>query len=313
MVEDPSIFVIGEDIRHSLRGLTRGLVAEFGKDRVVDMPISEAAFTGMATGAAMSGMRPIVEFQIGALAFVAFDQLVDQALKLPYMMGGQCRVPVTYIFPASGFRTGLAGQHSDQLYPYLMHAGMKVVMPSTPADAKGLLAAAVRSDDPVAYFAPAALLPVRGPVQESLEVVPIGVGTVRREGSSLTVIATGHLVGEALKVADELDVLGISLHIFDPRSLLPLDLNGLEAAVRKTGRVIIFDDSNLVCGFAAEVAALVAENWFDALKSPVKRIGRTTVPVPFSPHLDGGVVPTGAALKQSVLDLLDKYSAPAIA
>jgi len=306
MAEDPDVFIIGEDIRHSLRGLTRGLAAEFGNDRVVDMPISEAAFTGLATGAAMSRMRPVVEFQIGALAFVAFDQLVDQAMKLPYMMGGQCSVPVTYVFPASGFRTGLAGQHSDQLYTYLMQAGMKVVIPSDPSDAKGLLISAIRCDDPVAYFAPAALLPVRGPVAEEMFEVPIGKGAVRREGNGMTVIATGHLVREALKVADELDAQGISLHVYDPCSLLPLDMAGLEAAVRRTGRVIVFDDSNLVCGFAAEISALIAEHWFDALKAPVKRIARATIPVPFSPFLDKAVVPTGETLKRVVLDIAER-------
>src|SRR5690606_13248467 len=241
--------------------------------------------------------RPIVEYQIGALAFVAFDQLVDQAMKLPYMMGGQCRVPVTYIFPASGFRTGLAGQHSDHLYPYLLHAGMKVVIPSTPADAKGLLVAAVRCDDPVALFAPAAVMAERGEVDEALYEIPLGKGAVRREGDGVTVIAVGHLVREALLVADELEGEGISVHVFEPRTLLPLDLEGLEAAVRRTGRVVILDDSNLVCGFAAELAALIAEHWFDALKMPVKRIARATVPVPFSPALDREVVPSGERLK----------------
>ncbi|MDF2810028.1 MAG: Transketolase domain protein [Microvirga sp.] len=303
MTEDPDIFIIGEDIRHAMRGLTRGLASEFGRHRVVDMPISEAAFTGLATGAAMSGMRPIIEYQIGALAFVAFDQLVDQAMKLPYMMGGQCKVPVTYIFPASGFRTGLAGQHSDQLYTYLMQAGMKVVIPSNPSDAKGLLVSAVRCDDPVAYFAPAALMPTRGPVPEELFEVPLGRGEVRREGDTMSVIATGHLVGDALRVADELAPHGISLHVYDPRTLLPLDMEGLEAAVRRTGRVIVFDDSNRICGFGAEIAAVIAEHWFDVLKAPVKRIGRATVPVPFSPFLDKAVVPTSDTLKQVVLEL----------
>jgi len=313
MAADPDIFVIGEDIRHSLRGLTRGLAAEFGDDRVVDMPISEAAFTGLATGAAMSGMRPVVEYQIGALAFVAFDQLVDQAMKLPYMTGGQCTVPVTYIFPASGFRSGLAGQHSDQLYPYLMQAGMKVVIPSNAGDAKGLLVSAIRSDDPVAYFAPAALLPARGPVPEDLVAVPLGKGAVAREGNTITVIAVGHLVAEALRVAEELEPHGISLHVYDPRTLLPLDLDGLEAAVRRTGRVVIFDDSNLVCGFAGEISALIAEHWFDALKGPVKRIGRATVPVPFSPFLDKAVVPTGETLKQVVLSMARNASLGTVA
>jgi len=306
MAEDPGIFVVGEDVRHSLRGVTKGLVETYGAERIVDMPISEAAFTGLATGAAMSGMRPVVEYQINTLCFVAFDQLVDQALKLRYMMGGQGRVPVTYVFPASGFRTGLAGQHSDHPYPYLMHAGMRAVMPSTPYDAKGLLVAAIRCDDPVAFFAPAALLATRGEVPDELYEIPLGVGEVKREGTDVTVIAVGPLVPEALKVADELEAEGYSLHVFDPRTLLPLDLDGLEDAVRRTGRVVIFDDSNRTCGFGGEIAAEIAERWFDALKGPIVRIGRATVPVPFSPAIDKAVVPTGEVLASGVRRLLGR-------
>jgi acetoin:2,6-dichlorophenolindophenol oxidoreductase subunit beta len=291
MRRDPRVIVIGEDVRHSLRGMTKGVLAEFGPNRILDTPISEAGFTGVATGAAMAGLRPVVEYQINALVFVAFDQIVDQALKLRYMMGGQGKIPVTYVLPASGWRPGLAGQHSDHPYPLMLHMGMKVAMPSTPADAKGLFTAALREDDPVMVFAPAGLLAQRGPVPEGEVVMPLGKAEVRRAGTDLTIIAIGPLVPEALKAADELSTQGISAEVVDPRTLLPLDRDTILASVRKTGRVVIFDDSNRTCGFAAELAAIVADEAFDALKGPVKRHTRADVPMPFAPPLESYVVP----------------------
>ncbi len=291
MRRDPRVIVIGEDVRASLRGVTKGFLEEFGPDRVFDTPISEAGFTGLATGAALAGLRPVVEYQINALLFVAFDQLVDQAQKLRYMMGGQGRIPVTYLVPASGARRGLAGQHSDHPYPLLLHMGMKTVMPSTPADAKGLMAAAIREDDPVIVFAPAALLAQKGPVPDGEYVVPLGRAEVKRAGDDLTIIAVGPLVPEALKAAERLGAEGISAEVVDPRSLLPLDRETLLASVRRTGRVVLFDDSNRTCGFAAELAALIAEEAWEALRAPVRRLTRADVPVPFSPPLEAYVLP----------------------
>ena len=291
MRRDPRVIVLGEDVRHSLRGVTRGILDEFGPDRIFDTPISEAGFTGLATGAAMAGLRPVVEYQINALLFVAFDQLVDQALKLRYMMGGQGKIPVTYILPASGARPGLAGQHADHPYPLMVHMGMKAVMPSTPRDAKGLLTTALRDDDPVMVFAPAALLALRGPVPEGELLIPLGQAEVRREGSDVTIIALGPLVADALKAAEELAADGVSVEVVDPRSLLPIDHGTLVGSARKTGRVVIFDDSNRTCGFAAELAAIVADEAWDALRAPIKRITRADVPVPFSPPLEGYVLP----------------------
>lgn len=292
MQRDPSVFVVGEDVRASLRGFTKGLFTEFGPNRVFDTPISEAAFTGLATGAALAGMRPVVEFQINALLFVAFDQLVDQAQKLRYMMGGQGKIPVTYLVAASGARRGLAGQHSDHLYPLILHMGMKTVMPTTAADAKGLMKAAIREDDPVMIFAPSALLAEKGPVPDGEYLTPLGRARVAREGTDLTIVAVGPLVPPALKCAEALAAEGVSAEVIDPRSLLPLDRDGLLASVRKTGRVVIFDDSNRTCGFAAEVAALVADEAWDALTAPVRRITRADVPVPFSPTLEEQVLPS---------------------
>ncbi len=292
MRRDPTVIVLGEDVRHSLRGVTKGLLEEFGASRIFDTPISEAGFTGLATGAALAGMRPVVEYQINALIFVAFDQLVDQAQKLRYMMGGQGRIPVTYLVPASGARRGLAGQHSDHPYPLLVHMGMKAVMPSTPRDAKGLLKAAIREDDPVVVLAPAALLPLKGPVPEEDYAIPLGQADVKREGTDLTIIAVGPLVPEALKCAEALAAEGISVEVVDPRSLLPLDRDTILASVRKTGRVVLFDDSNRTCGYAAELAAIIAEEAWDSLRAPVRRLTRADVPVPFSPPLEAYVLPS---------------------
>jgi acetoin:2,6-dichlorophenolindophenol oxidoreductase subunit beta len=292
MRRDARVIVLGEDVRHSLRGLTKGIAQEFGPQRIFDTPISEAGFTGLATGAAMAGLRPVVEYQINALVFVSFDQLVDQAQKLRYMMGGQGTIPVTYILPASGSRPGLAGQHADHPYPLMVHMGMKAVMPSTPRDAKGLFTAALRDDDPVMVFAPAALLAMKGPVPEGDFAIPLGQAEVKRAGSDLTIIALGPLVPDALKAADELAREGISAEVVDPRSLLPIDHDTIVGSVRKTGRVIIFDDSNRTCGFAAELAAIVADEAFEALRAPVRRLTRADVPVPFSPPLETYVLPT---------------------
>ena len=294
------VVVLGEDVRHSLRGITKGCCEEFGPERVVDTPISEAAFVGMATGGAMAGLRPVVEFQIGTLIYVALEQMVNQAQKLRYMMGGQGRIPVTYLVPGSGARPGLAGQHSDHAYPSLLQGGMKVVIPSTPLDAKGLFTAAIREDDPVVVFAPAASMSLRGPVPEEEVYIPLGKGDIKRKGSDVTVLAVGPLVQEALKVAQRLEAEGISVEVVDPRSLLPFDYDLLASSIRGTGRLVIFDDSNRTCGFAAEVAAFASEQLFNSLKGPIIRITRSDVPVPFSTALDQLVLPQGQQLEQAI-------------
>ncbi len=299
---DPNVVVLGEDVRQSLRGITKGCLEEFGPDRVWDTPISESAFVGLATGAAVAGLRPVVEFQIGTLIYVAFEQMVNQAQKLRYMMGGQVKVPVTYIVPGSGARPGLAGQHSDHLYPCLLQAGMKVVIPSSPRDAKGLFTAAMREDDPVVVFAPAALMNTSEHVPEDEVFIPLGSGDIKRRGTDVTVLAVGHLVVEALKVAERLQADGISVEVLDPRSLLPFDHALLHSSVSRTGRLIIFDDSNHTCGFAAEIAAYAAEHLAQFLKAPISRITRADVPVPFSTALDKHVLPNGRQLERAIRD-----------
>lgn len=310
MRRDPSVIVLGEDVRHSLRGITKGCFEEFGPDRVWDTPISEAAFIGLATGSALAGLRPVVELQIGTLLYVGMEQIANQAQKLRYMMGGQANIAVTYLIPGSGARPGLAGQHSDHAYPMLMQAGIKVAIPSTPADAKGIFTSAIREDDPVVVFAPAGCMFGKGPVEEGECLVPLGKGTIAKPGEDVTVVAVGPLVAEAVKVANSLEKDGISVEILDPRTLLPIDQDLIGKSIGKTGRLVIFDDSNRTCGFAAELAALAAERWFSLLKSPIVRVARADVPVPFSPVLDKLVLPRPEQLDAVVRAMVcDKQNA----
>jgi pyruvate dehydrogenase E1 component beta subunit len=254
----------------------------------------------MGTGAAMAGLRPVIEFQIPTLIYVAMDQLANQAQKLRYMMGGQGTIPVTYIVPGSGARPGLAGQHSDHLYPLLMQCGLKVLMPATPYDAKALFTAAMREDDPVVLFAPSAVMGQRGIVPEEEIYIPLGRGEIRQTGTDVTVLTSGPLLAETLKVAARLEKEGISIEVMDARSLLPFDHALLESSVTKTGRLIIFDDANRTCGFAAEIAAYAAERLFHSLKAPVVRITRADLPVPFSTALDKQVLPNSEQLERAI-------------
>jgi pyruvate/2-oxoglutarate/acetoin dehydrogenase E1 component len=304
MRADPSVVVLGEDVRQSLRGITKGILDEFGPERIWDTPISEAAFVGLGTGAAIAGLRPVIEFQIGTLIYVVMDQLANQVQKLRYMMGGQGKIPVTYIVPGSGAKPGLAGQHSDHLYPLLMQCGLKVLMPATPQDAKGMFTAAIREDDPVVLFAPSTVMGQRGPVSDGEICLPLGSGAIRQVGSDVTVVATAPLLAMTLKLTARLQEEGISVEVLDPRSLLPFDHALLEKSVAKTGRLIIFDDANRTCGFAAEVSAYAAEKLFSFLKSPVVRITRADLPVPFSTALDRHVLPGSEQLEQAIGQVL---------
>jgi pyruvate/2-oxoglutarate/acetoin dehydrogenase E1 component len=300
MARDDSIVIFGENIRGQGRGEMRGLQDAYGDDRVIDLPISEAAMTGIGTGAALAGARPVIHYQVSSLIFPAFDQLVDQAAKLPLMLGGQVHVAATYLVMGAGASGGRAGQHSDNPYPYLIHAGIKTVMPSTPADAKGLLAAAIREDDPVAVFIPVRLTATRGPVPEEPYAIPLAQGEVRREGRDITVVAVGHLVSDALATAEALATEGIDIEVWDPRSLLPLDRAGLAETVAKTGRVVLFDDSHRSCGYAAELSSFIAENSFGDLKAPIKRVTRADVTIPFSAAIEAEVLPDRHRLEQAI-------------
>jgi len=300
MRRDDAVIVMGEDVRCGLMGITGGLVEEFGPRRVFDTPLSEAAFTGLAIGAAIRGLRPVVEYQISSLPYVAMDQLVNQAAKLRYMTGGQVRIPMVVRIAMSGAAGGLAAQHSDHNYPMLAHMGLKVAMPAAAADAKGLLTTAIRDDDPVIVYEDAKCLSMRGNVPEGEHAVPLGVAAVVREGTDVTIVAVGHLVGESLKAAATLERDGIAVEVIDPRTLLPLDIGTILRSVARTGRLVVADDSNSFCGFAAEVAAQVAHAGFDHLKAPIIRCTRPTLPVPFSPRLERRVLPAEAQIIHAV-------------
>jgi pyruvate/2-oxoglutarate/acetoin dehydrogenase E1 component len=303
LARDPAVFVLGEDIRVAVSNVTAGLFARFGPDRVLDTPLSEQAFTSFATGAALAGLRPVIEFQIPSLLFLVFEQIANQAHKFSLMTGGQARVPVTYLVPGSGSRTGWAGQHSDHPYSLLAHVGVKTVVPATPADAYGLLTAAIRDDDPVVVFAPAGALGVRENVDfAALGPIPLGVGRVHRTGTDVTVVAIGHLVQEALAVAEELSAEA-SVEVFDPRTVYPFDWDGLATSVARTGRLVVIDDSNRMCGIGAEILATAAERL--ELVSPPARVTRPDGAVlPFAVELDRAVQPGRALLTTAIQGVL---------
>jgi pyruvate/2-oxoglutarate/acetoin dehydrogenase E1 component len=291
MERDPAVFLLGEDVRQALTNTTAGLLERFGDQRVIETPLSEQGFTNFATGAALAGRRPVVEFQIPFLLMLVFEQIANQANKFSIMSGGQARVPVTYLLPSAGWRPAWGGQHSDQPYAMFAHAGVKTVVPAVPTDAYGLLATAIRDDDPVVVFAPIAALGVREDVDyASLAPVPLGVGRVHRPGTDVTVVAVGHLVHDALAVASELEG-DVSVEVFDPRSIYPFDWDGLAASVRRTGRLVVIDDANRSCGLAGEILATAAEEM--DLVAPPRRVTRPDgAVVGCNPELDAALLPT---------------------
>ncbi|RAO23626.1 alpha-ketoacid dehydrogenase subunit beta [Micromonospora noduli] len=288
LARDDAVFLLGEDVQVGASLVTTGLAKRFGTERVRDTPLSEQAFTSFATGAALAGLRPVIEFQIPSLLFLVFEQIVNHAHKFPLMTGGQCSVPVTYLVPGSGSRTGWAGQHSDHPYSLFAHVGVVTVVPATPADAYGLLVTAIRHDDPVVVFAPAGAMDVREDVDD-LAPVPLGRGRIHRFGDDVTVVAIGHLVHDALAVAEEL-ADQVSVEVFDPRTLYPFDIDGLTESVARTGRLVVLDDANRSCGMAAEIIASVVERV--RLLAPPRRVTRPDGAVlPFAPALDRAVQP----------------------
>ncbi len=297
MAADERVLVLGEDVGQSLRGVTRGLQAEFGTARVIDAPLSEQAFTSFATGLALSGLRPVVEYQIPSLLYLVFEQIVNQAQKFRLMTGGQASVPVTYFVPGSGARLGLAGQHSDNPYSFFVHAGVKTVVPSTAEDAYGLFRSAIADDDPVIFFAPAAALGVRSAAEDVGGAVPLGIGRVHRPGTDVTVVAVGHLVHDALAIAAELED-DVSVEVFDPRTLYPMDWPLLAQSLEKTGRLVVFDDSNVSGGFAGEIVATAAETMH--LVAAPRRVSRADAVIPFAVGLELEILPSRAQLAAAI-------------
>lgn len=302
---DDSVFVLGEDVRAAASHVTAGLARRFGDDRVIDTPLSEQAFTSFATGAAMAGLRPVIEFAIPSLLFLVFEQIVNHAHKFSLMTGGQTRVPVTYLITGSGSRPGWAGQHSDHPYSLFSHVGVKTVVPATPADAYGLLVSAIRDDDPVVVFAPAGSLGGRVDLDlSSLAPVPLGLGAVRRAGTDVTVVGIGHLVDVAVAAAEAVRER-VSVEVFDPRTLYPFDWDGLLASVRRTRRLVVLDDSNRSNGMAAEIIASVTERL--VLAAPPRRVTRPDGAVlPFAAELDAAVQPSHDQLVAAIDDVMEE-------
>ena len=294
MRRDPRIFIIGEDVAEAgtVFKVLAGLVDEFGPERVIDSPISEAGITGLGVGAAMTGMRPVVDLMFGDFMALAMDQIANQAAKVHYMSGGKLRVPMV-IRTTLGASRRSAAQHSQSLYAWVAHVpGLKVVLPSTPADAKGLLKSAIRDENPVLFFEDKMMYQVKGSVPEGDYTIPLGVADTNRPGSDITLVATSSMVQVALAAAAQLEASGISAEVVDPRTLFPLDAEALVASVRRTGRAIVVDEGCERYGITAEIASVIADGAFDYLDAPVKRLGALNVPVPFSPTLEDQTVPT---------------------
>jgi pyruvate/2-oxoglutarate/acetoin dehydrogenase E1 component len=282
------------------------LLKEFGGERIRATPIAEAALTGMAIGAAGSGFRPIVDWRQVTFGFVAMDQIVNQASKIHYMFGGQVSFPILYR-AAVGGGTQLAAQHSQSPYSMFMNlAGLKMFLPSTPYDMKGLLKTAIRDNNPVISFESNRLMTRKGPVPEDDYTIPLGKADIKREGKDVTVVALAWLVHEAVAAAEELAGEGISIEVVDPRTLAPLDTETIRSSVRKTGRLVIADEAGPTAGFAAEVAAVATEDaaTFARLKAPVKRVCALQVPIPYSPILEDYVFPDRQRIIAGIREVL---------
>lgn len=283
-----------------------GLVEEFGPERVIDSPISEAGISGIGVGAAMTGMRPVVDIMFGDFLTLAMDQVVNQAAKIHYMSGGRLKAPLT-IRTTLGATRRSAAQHSQSLHAWVAHVpGLKVAMPSTPYDAKGLLKSAIRDDNPVVFFEDKMMFATKGPVPEEEYTIPLGVADVKREGEDLTIVATSSMVYVALEAAELLEQEGVSAEVVDPRTLVPLDRETLVASVTKTGRALVVDEGHRSYGASAELAAVLADEAFWHLDAPVKRLAALDVPIPFSPVLEDQTVPTPERVLEAAKALVGK-------
>jgi acetoin:2,6-dichlorophenolindophenol oxidoreductase subunit beta len=294
MRRDPRVFIMGEDVAEAGTPfkVLSGLVEEFGPSRIIDTPISEAGITGLGVGGAMTGMRPIVDIMFGDFIGLAMDQIVNQAAKVHYMSGGKLKVPLV-VRTTMGATRRTAAQHSQSLQAWVSHVpGLKVVLPSTPYDAKGLLKTAIRDDNPVIFFEDKMMYQLKGLVPDTDYTIPFGVADIKRSGLDVTIVATSSMVQIALAAADLLEKLEISAEVVDPRTTFPLDKETLIASAQKTSRAIVMDEGYERYGVTAELAAVIAEGAFYYLDAPVKRLGAMDVPVPFSPVLEDLTVPT---------------------
>jgi pyruvate/2-oxoglutarate/acetoin dehydrogenase E1 component len=294
MRRDSRVCIFGEDVAEAGTPfkVLSGLVEEFGAERVIDTPISEAGFTGMGVGAAMTGLRPVVDIMFGDFLTLTMDQMVNQAAKVHYMSGGTWKVPMVLRTTLGATRRS-AAQHSQSLHAWLSHVpGLKVVMPSTPYDAKGLLKTAIRDENPVVFFEDKMMYKLKGPVPEDDYTIPFGVADVKREGEDVTIVATSSMVQVALGAAELLEKIGVSAEVIDPRTTWPLDEKTLIESAKKTSRAMVIDEGYGRYGVTGEIASVIAEGAFYNLEAPVKRMGAMHVPIPFSPPLEDVTVPT---------------------
>lgn len=309
MRRDSHVFLMGEDVRFGgAFGTAKGLVDEFGPKRVFNTPITEASVVGTALGASLMGMRPIVDLMMANFFYVAMDQFANQAAKLRYMFDEQVNFPVVYMAVAGAFGSA-AAQHSDSPYPMLMNlGGVKVVVPSNPRDAKGLLKAAIRDNNPVIYFEPAALVAQQnGEVPEEEYIIPLGEADVKVNGNDVTVLGIGAMVNEAIVTAEKLIESGVRIEVVDPRTLVPMDWETIFRSVNKTRHLVIVEEARQTCGAGAEIAAKVSDECFGNLKAPIKRLAVPDVPIPFSPTLEAMVLPNSEKIAEAVLSVLQNH------
>ena len=305
MARDPKVILFGEDIEIGLFGDTRGLHSRFGPARVRNTPISENLLSGMAVGAAAAGYRVIAHMMFGNFVYTGFDSIANQAAKLRFMTGGQIRLPLTYMAVYGGGKS-VAAQHSDTPYPALMNlGGINVVVPSSPADAKGLLKASIRSDNPTFFLQAGGRGGEMGEVPEGEYLTPLGVAAVRREGSDATIVAIGAMVRPALRAAENLRLeAGLSIEVIDPRTLVPLDEATILASVAKTGRLVVADEARDRCSAASHIAAIVGDKGFASLAAPIKRVTVPDVAMPYAPSLEQSVFPDAARIEAAVREVV---------
>ena len=294
LARDESVFLMGEEVAEyqGAYKVTRGLLEEFGAKRIIDSPITELGFAGLGVGAAMAGLRPIIEFMTFNFSILATDQIINSAAKMRYMSGGQFKIPIVFRGPG-GSAYQVSSQHSQAIESwYAYFPGLKVVMPSTPADAKGLLKSAIRDDDPVIFIEQERMYGMKGEVPDDDDfTIPLGVADIKREGTDATIVARSLLVPAALKAAEELEKEGISCEVIDPRTIRPLDIETIIKSVMKTNRVIVTEESHPFCGVGAEISAEIHERAFDYLDAPVKRVSGADVPMPYAKNLEQLAIP----------------------
>lgn len=306
MQRDENVFLLGEEVAayQGAYKVSKGLLEEFGEKRVIDSPITELGFAGLGVGAAMVGLRPVIEFMTFNFSILATDQIVNSAAKMLYMSGGQFKIPIVFRGP-NGSAYQVSSQHSQALESWYAHfPGLKVVMPSTAADAKGLLKSAIRDDDPVIFMEQERMYGMKGEVPDDPDfTIPLGVADIKREGTDATIVARSLTVPLALKAAEELEKDGISVEVVDPRTIRPLDIDTIINSVKKTNRVVIVEESHPFCGVGAEISAQIMERAFDYLDAPVKRISSADAPMPYAKNLEQLALPDVAKIVAAVREV----------